>query len=52
MVMVVAQSCGCVSHPSAKTIDRRTPAERRSLLRIDRRSAGGVNESLSALLVR
>lgn len=52
MNLVVTQSCGRVSRPSAKTSDRRTPAERRSVLRTDRRSAGGVNESFLALLFR
>ena len=50
MPSVAAQSRGRVSRPLAKTTHRRTPAERRTILRIVRRSAGGVNESSSALL--
>lgn len=49
---VVAPSRGRVSRSSAKTIDRRKPAERRVLLRITRLSAGFINEGFFALLFR
>lgn len=52
VMLVAAQSRGRVSRPSAKTTHRRTPAERRSVLRTDCLSAGGVNESSFALLFR
>lgn len=52
MTLVAAQSRGRESRPTVKVMHRRTPAERRSVLRTDRRSAGGGNESNFALLFR
>ena len=49
---VVAPSRERVSRSSAKTIDRRKPAEMRALLRITRLSAGFIYEGFLALLFR
>ena len=52
LLWVAAQSRERVSRSTAKTTHRRTPAKRRSILRIDRLLAGGGNESFLALLFR